>query len=335
MKTRSLIILILLALVWVCAYFFPVSLIQCNSIDSVAWFLKHSADSSYTASVITTTLYNGKAVKAYANVIRQGSMEKIEYKCSGEQATWAITKNNKSYTFIPRSCKLLISEDSHLLSRNTRTDLIKANYRARKIDTQTIAGVNVWVFSVTPKNGSGPFKKLWIDRERCTVLKSVDYSSTGEERGNMEVKKIEYGVKVAPETFDIPADKSIVPIKLCESANSPAIFDKLDFKVKTPKYIPAGYKLEGYHIFHCQCNCNHRAAQITYTDGLNIFSVFETSKNTNCCADACNMKTRGSGCSVETCGVAQLGQKSCQGKTVVIVGDLPAKEIRKIAESVE
>lgn len=300
------------------------------SIAAVAMYVSPAKD--YTAVTVTSTSYNGKKLTTNATLYHSLSMERIEYCCPGGKSAWSLTRDGKSYAYTPKDGKLLISEQSNLVSDSEKAELLKANYTADDTGRENVAGRSCWVFAIKSSLSGRQVRKIWVDGN-FVILKSIDYSPNGEEHSSMEVKKLDYGANIPPKTFDIPADKSIVPIKVCESANSPAIFNKLDFKVEIPKYIPEGYKLEGYHIFNCQCNCGHRAAQITYTDGLNMISVFETSKNTTC--GLCCSKSGGKSCSVETCGMAQLGQMSCPGKTVVIVGDLPAEEIREIAKSVE
>ena len=77
------------------------------------------------------------------------------------------------------------------------------------------------------------------------------------------------------------------------------------------------------------------AAQITYTDGLNVISIFESPLMGSCCA-ACRMSGASRECcTVGGCEMAQAGSIRRGNKTVVVVGDLLPSQIKKIAESVD
>lgn len=80
-----------------------------------------------------------------------------------------------------------------------------------------------------------------------------------------------------------------------------------------------------------QCACGHHAAQLSYTDGLNTISVFQT-PNVQCKETSCTMD--GGKCVMRESQIARLGQVQRDGKTVVVVADILPEQIRKIAESV-
>ncbi|MCL4552358.1 MAG: hypothetical protein M1305_02215, partial [Candidatus Marsarchaeota archaeon] len=123
---------------------------------------------------------------------------------------------------------------------------------------------------------------------------------------------------------------------VCRSAKSMDLFKALGFPVRVPKYVPAGYEIEGYHLFNSQCNCNHRSAQVTYTDGLNVISIFQTPNMISCKDGTCNKANCGNskGCAVSNCDVARTGLIAISDRTIVVVGDLLPEDVKRIAESV-
>lgn len=283
--------------------------------------MTRAGDGSYIAQVTTVTSDGSKT----ATVFRQGKTEKIEY--PGKSA-WSMTTNGKSYTYLPKCNQLLVSEASSLLSDKDRTALLLANYRAKCVGMGAIAGRSAYVIALTSRHSSRPAKKLWIDGENYTILRTEDYSASGQLRGRTEMDHISFGARINPTTFALPTGKSVEPVTICQSCAS-SEFKGLGFTVAAPRYLPAGYKPEGCHMLHSTCGCGHVSAQFTYTDGLNVISVFETPR-TACCKD-CGMTK----CDDQNCGIVTLGQVTRGDKTVVVVGDLLPKDLRKIAESVQ
>lgn len=297
-----------------------------------------SADVNYTARARTVIEYCGKNIHTDAVIIHRGKDEKIESQERSRSIAWSMKTGDKAYTFLPRENKLLISESGKLLSDNKRSLLTLSNYEPIYEGTDKVAGRSVHVIDLLPLTQGRPSKRLWIDKKYGTVLKSIDYAANGEERGSTEISRINYGAKINDSAFALPPEKSVKRVMVCTSAASLDMYRSAGVPAKTPKYIPAGYKLEGYHLFNSQCPCDHRSAQITYTDGLNIISVFETPIMTSCGTNSgCKMsKCSGSGgCAVSGCEMAKTGSITRKDKTVVVVGDLLPDEVKKIAESVE
>lgn len=278
---------------------------------------------SYRARVTTLTGDGSRT----ATVLHQGRTEKIEYPGARGRSAWSMTVSGKSYTYLPKGNQLLTSEAGSLLSERERTQLLLANYNAKCVGTDRIAGRDTYAVELTSNRGARPSKKLWIDRENRTILRTDDYSASGQLRGRTETKRIDFGAKIEAREFALPSGNAARPITICESCK-PDGLKRLKFTATMPQYLPSGYKLEGNHLLHSTCGCSHISAQFTYTDGLNVISVFETPAmvSCSCCKD---MK-----CDDQNCGIATLGQVKRGDKTVVVVGDLLPEDLRKIAESV-
>lgn len=332
MRTRRIAILLVALIVVAGAFYGAVaSRSRANMDRLVARAL--SGNASYVAQVVTSTKYNGKTIRTHATVFHQDGIEKVRY--AGDRPVWSMTRDGKSYTYLPQSNKLLISETGRLLSDADRNALLMSNYKSISNGTDEVAGRDAYVVEISSRRDGHPCKKLWIDKRRLTVLKSVDYSAAGDERGRMVTERIRYNPKIGPETFAVGGSPQVV--RVCTSSDSMNLFKTLGMPVRLPKYLPPGYKLEGYHLFNSQCNCGHRSAQLTYSDGLNIISVFQTPRTACCGAGMCKLNCGGSskGCTVANRDVAKTGQITRGDRTIVVVGDLLPEEIRKVAESVK
>lgn len=281
----------------------------------------------YIARVTTLTGYEAKP-ETHATVSHQGKAEKIEYSPASGRSAWSMTLNGKSYTYMPKTNRLLVAETSRLLSDKDRTALLLANYDASCVGMNEIAGRKAYIVELSPRHESRPAKKLWIDQENFVILRTEDYSASGDRRGLTEMNRVGFGAKIDPKTFVLPSAKSVEFVMVCKSGESADIFRGLGFTVFAPTYVPSGYKLEGYHLLNSTCGCSHHSAQLTYTDGLNVISVFQTPRMT-CCKD-CKMAK----CDDQNCGIATMGQVTRGDKTIVVVGDLLPKELNRIAESV-
>lgn len=291
---------------------------------------------TYVAEVVTVTRHEGKLLTARARVYRRGASERIEYSEEPGAGVWSITRDGRSYTFLPAEDRLLISETDHLLSTSDREKLLLSNYRAVYSGAESVAGREAHVVDLTPRRSGRPRKRLWIDARRQTVLRSVDYSSGGDRRGSMRVARIRYDAPVPDKMFTVPRNARVQRVNVCASVRRGDLAKVLGFGVSLPGYVPKGYVLEGVHLFTSQCNCRHKAAQLNYTDGLNVISIFQAPRMTNCDPEVCNMRDDddGSGCRMGGCEMARMGQVSRGNKVVVVVGDLLSGDIKRIAESV-
>lgn len=282
--------------------------------------LSRESSVDYTARVVSVLDYSGKRIRTLATVFHTRREERIEYRASGDQPAYSVTRGAKSYTLIPGQKKLLISEASRLLSPKESARLLARNFRAECVGIGKVAGRKAFIVDLVPRGRSHPAKKLWIDQRYFTILRSTDYSSSGALRGRFRIIRISYGAKISPAEFELPPSSAVKRVTLCRSADSAGLFKSVGFPVNRPKFVPVGYRLEGYHLFNCQCGCGGVSALFTYTDGLNVVSVFENPLRMRCC--------------VYCSGIASTAEVTRKNKSVVVVGDLPANDLGRMAESV-
>lgn len=290
---------------------------------------------SYTATATLTMPYRGKTIKSHISLIHTRDAENVTCQPSTNGSAWTIKKPGCSYTYIPGKNTMVVSRYSSLLTPGRRGQLLLANYEAKYAGTQQVAGRTAYVVELVPRHKVGLGKRLWIDTQYQTLLRSTDRSSSGDERG-MEITNINYSANVNQTAFDPHPKAGTKTMVGCRPATLAELSRKVGVPITEPGYIPKGYVPEGRHLFTPSCGCCLSSAQITYTDGLNTISVFENRAGSECKMGCCGPKAgKTGGCEVSCCGVTGTGRITRGKKTIEVVADLPASEIRKIAESVD
>lgn len=325
-------IALILAALAITAGVIHVSAARWTHIDAghlVAQALSHESDGNYIAHITTVAGYSGKTVETRATVFHQGSTEKIEYPDASGKTPWSMTRDGRSYVYLPKGNRLLVSEMSRVLSNKDRASLLLANYDAKCVGIDSIAGRSAYVVQLTSRYEARPSKRLWIDRENHTILRTDDYSASGSKRASTCMEQVRFHTVINPNTFVLPPIDRVEYVTVCESGVSADLFRDLGFPVTSPGYVPKGYKLEGYHLLHSTCGCTHVSAQLTYTDGLNVISVFQTRKMISCAN--CDMAGK---CDDQNCGITTMGQVTRGNRTIVAIGDLLPEDLKKIAQSV-
>lgn len=283
----------------------------------------------YKANAIITVRYCGRVVKSKAVITHQRDSELIAY----TKGMWSLRRGATSYTYMPTTNTVLVSQSS---PRITSEQWKRFDYNSIYSGTEQIAGRDTVVVQLVSRSDNRPSKKLWIDRTTAAILKSIDYSSRGDELGGMEITSIDFKPKIGPQELTPKLTHSAKKLEICRSANLAELRKTLGFEVKEPQYVPKGFQFEGRHLFTSQCACNRKSAQLTYTDGLNIISVFEIPTKTSCAMGCCGSRDAKPGaCKMQGCEMAGSGRIMRKDKMVVVVGDLLPDEIRKIAESVD
>lgn len=333
---RAAPVIILIALVAVLAAAGVVYLRQLedgvDASDLFARTLAAQESLTYIAETTTTTRYAGRRITTRATVYRRGASERIEYPDASQQGAWAITRGRTTFTCLPGQDLLLENTADSLLTSPQRTALLQANYRARMEGSDLVAGRMARVLRITPRKAPGPSRKIWVDAERLVVLRSIDYSASGQARTEMEVLSIDCDARIDAARFAAPANAAGQRIAVTTPSRPHRLGNALRIQVGKPSYLPRGYSLDGCYLFNCQCGCGHRAAQLTYTDGLGMISIFQVHGDVSCSSGSCG--ENGQGCIIQDSEVARLGQVERGGKSVVVVADLPPEEIRRVAESV-
>lgn len=289
----------------------------------------------YTATAEVVTSYRGKPLKSQVTILQGRDSEEVVYPSRRGQGMYSRTNGNINNTYMPGTNTLLVSEKNSLLTQDERSKLLLKNYRPRFAGRDSIAGRPVYKVRLVSRYDDRPSRMLWIDSEYYVVLRTVEYSYRGQERGGTSFTHVEY--TPAPDSTLIrkEADPEKV-VEVCRPADIADIAEKVGVSVSKPSYVPPGYVLEGTHVYCSPCGRCKCAAQITYTDGLSVISVFQRSSKSSAGTVSCGMdKAKRETCEMSCCDVAGSGSINRSDKSIVVVADLPEEEIQKIARSVE
>ncbi|OFX14828.1 MAG: hypothetical protein A2Z18_01955 [Armatimonadetes bacterium RBG_16_58_9] len=234
--------------------------------------------------------------------------------------------------------------------------MLKANYTPLVEGEDTIAGRQVWTMRLKPKRKNFAWKQLWIDKQTYVVLASKDWSFQNEMIRTMVTTHVSY--------CDRPLAKRRVPkpdglrqqLRNCEYrprcfgsseiTHCPSISQHVAAEAAEryysqrvssyglragrrvppgtiqPRYIPTGFVLDRVEV---DKDCG--SAQLVYSDGLYAISVFVGGIAGKSVERLCpgTVYDWGQGLMVAT---------RVRDEDVLVMGDLPAEEIEKIAGSV-
>ncbi len=156
--------------------------------------------------------------------------------------------------------------------------LAERNYEARKVSGGEVAGRAVDAIEIVPRGGGPAAVRVWLDRETGFALKRERYNVEGNLTTGTEYVEVEYGAAVPGEVFLVPQTWRRMPSDGRGPRVSTAELSRvIGFEVKEPKHAPPGYVLLGGHAREWGRG-GMRVAELRYTDGLRVLSVFEREK---------------------------------------------------------
>lgn len=189
-------------------------------------------------------------------------------------------------------------------------DLIRRNYTPLVEGMDTINGKKVWALRLKPYRKHTPWRQLWIDTTTYTVLAQRDWSSQNTVRWTSRaVGVIELGKEICK--------RGSLPEQLNKAARV------LGWRVMMPEFVPNGFEL-----FNVEVDNKEAGIQLVYTDGLYAISVFEGRE-----AEAAGRELRPGRVYDWGRGMVICGRAG--GRRVLILADLPAADMEKIAGSLK
>ncbi len=219
-------------------------------------------------------------------------------------------------------------------------DLLLKNYTVTTERAEPIIGRAADVLVIKHREPGRPAKKVWVDRATSLILRTEYYDCDGRLATLTFYTDIEWNPQLADSLFEIPDGWKKVAVADDSSKHwdRESLSKEVAFAVREPAYLPAGFALDGFHLYHCRCSV--ASAHLRYVDGLNSVSVFERYAQ-------CPGRGRGRGFGW---GKGRGGGRNCellanqpgrmlvrQGGDVayILIGDLPEAELAKIADSIK
>jgi outer membrane lipoprotein-sorting protein len=219
----------------------------------------------------TMTAEDGHSLEAEAAVTAAHGKLRFEYRL--EDRHWSVIDDGKSLIhLLPRRQVALVYDRPGLAVDRA---LAERNYEARVVGDSSVAGRSARTIEISPKGGGRPVLRLWLDNETGFALRRERYNVEGRLTSRTEYTQVEFGPVIAPDVFTVPAGWETIRAEETESGlSTEQLSARLGFQVRPPAHLPAGYVLVGG--YEKQWGRWHmRAAELRYTDGLRILSIFQ------------------------------------------------------------
>lgn len=153
--------------------------------------------------------------------------------------------------------------------------LLLSNYEVISKGAETIAERPVQIIQLKARHAGNPAKKIWIDIETFLPLKREHYDSDGAMITRSFYTKIDYDARIKDSDFSlIEGWKIIEAPQNMKKAPKKQLAEIVGFDIVEPKYVPAGYVLDGFYLFSPPMR-QEEGVHLRYIDGLNSISVFE------------------------------------------------------------
>ena len=275
---------------------------------------------------------------------KDGKM-RMDYK-SGIFAGLSIIDDGQKIMRVDSKNRTVVINAAPFFDRDT--SLLLSNYEVILNGTEEIAGRPTQILELKFRNTGNPSKKLWIDKETFMPLRREHYNSDGVLAMLTFYTQIDYDVKIKDSDFSVPKGWRIVEApRNMRRFSKERISEIVGFDVVEPKYVPAGYILDGFYLFHPMRG--GKAVHIRYFNGLNNLSIFEVLPPWPRRVMYRFRRRFGRGSRMHR-GMRQMrGHRrncefmdNCQGRrirmtkgdlNIILVGDIAETELQKIADS--
>jgi outer membrane lipoprotein-sorting protein len=247
--------------------------------QATAWDVVWRSDSATAGTSVvgrahTMAVEDGKKRSATALVRAAGGKVRFDYE--GRRRRWSVIDDGRNLIHLnpPARTALVLPRPSLALDRA----LAERNYVARDAGEAPVAGRPTRLVDIAPRRKGPVARRLWLDRETSFALKRERYNAEGRLTSATEYEEVDFGAPVPPDTFSVPEGWA----KLEPGGQGPRLTvhelsARIGFPVSVPRYLPEGYVLLGGYVQEWG-RWGIRMAELWYTDGLRVLSVYERPK---------------------------------------------------------
>ena len=239
-------------------------------------------DVSYTAT--RTSLFwsdNGQTRALVARVYKDGERVRYEYPARGNRPASVVIET-------PRRLSFVLSARDHVRVTTAdrkpdvdlealRVKLALANYRWRY---EPSTSPRRRVVSAWRPGAAHPSQRFWIATSSFVIVRSERYGPGGELRASWSLDSLNVVPSLPSNLFEPPAglEVEVKQVSLPEVVHIDDVRARVGFepvRLRDDK-IPAGYRLVDVSIESAESNLSQSAVRLTYSDGLDAFSLLET-----------------------------------------------------------
>lgn len=283
---------------------------------------------------VATTNTSGKVVQVEAEVLTSADGRlRIEYVTEPLKGVTIWDDGDRTYRYNPKLKLLTVTQQPRVPDEaERRAAQLLRNYNASRSGEEKVAGHTAVVVDLHPRGTGKNWKRYWIDPEHWVILGSQDcVGKEGVLRSikYAEVQYLDQGAPPAPEQFRPPDELvrrygNARPGETSVSRSPDQLSRLIGFPIRVPRWVPAGYTLQGAYQTPCACSKRHQAARLEYTDGLNSISLFE------CGHPAC---TTSDNCFAAGDDAPLAYRAARDGYWYLAIGDAPRLDLERMVQS--
>jgi outer membrane lipoprotein-sorting protein len=292
---------------------------------------------NWEATIRSHRSFRRKSVEATVEVIhKKPDKDRFEY-VAGDLKGLVVVNNSGHVTIVDEGMQGRASGMQGVPTPTSHRwgDLLRRNYRPRIAGSETVASRKAEILSLRPRSSDGESKRLWVDRETKVVVKSQTYDAAGNLIGESESEKIKF-VKDVPDSVFIAVTGygSRIP-ETTRPESLSGLKKRLGFTILQPVDLPPGYVFDQSFVYTCPCGCGMQSALLSYTDGANRLSIFETNvvhedAESSFCSSADPEKRH----RVSNYGSGLVVSATKDGIVCVVVGNLSKEALTRVADSI-
>jgi len=248
-----------------------------------------------------------------------------------------IDDGEKRFEYLPQKDEVKVLPSLNCPKIETRRKkalkIMLANFKISLLSQEKILGRTAYVLYLSPKNSISPSLKLWIDKETYLTLRREKYNPHGElvfffryieAKFNRYFPRKELYDKI-PKIPSIQKEPPLLPYY-----DQQEIADKAGFPIFFPKYLPSGYVFQRAELIK-----KESSVKLIYTNGLETIVLFQRPQikimmRRHRWMMFDNMRIR---YKIGHYGSSLVWNR--QGRTFILIGDLPLEELKKIVQSIK
>lgn len=159
--------------------------------------------------------------------------------------------------------------------REKAFNIMLSNFNISSLSQEKILGRGVYVVRLSSEKSTGPFLKLWIDKQTYLILREEKYNSQGQLVSSFRYTRVDFNKHFSRDKLytRIPGMSS-----LREEPPEVSYYDKEEivarahFPVFFPDYLPPGYNFQGAELIE-----KNSGVKLIYTNGLEMIVLFQIS----------------------------------------------------------